>query len=124
MSIKTRPPQPGFVLRQRILARTGITQAQLARGLGISAVRLSQVLNGHAPISTDMALRLEMVTNVAAEEWRALQMEYDLHETRRLARTLNELPRLITGDHCNDEDAEAPARFAGMRPRTSFRQLS
>jgi hypothetical protein len=72
-----------------------------------------------------MALRPEMETNVAAEDWRAPQVEYDLYETRRrLARTLNELPQLMTGDHCNDEDAEAPARFAGMRPRTSFRQLS
>ena len=120
-----RPPKPGVVLRQRILARTGITQAQLARGMGISAVRLSQILNGHAPISTEMALRLESVTNVAAEEWRSLQVEYDLYETRRrLAGTLDELPQLLPGDHCNDEDAGAPTRFASIRPRTRFRQLS
>jgi len=36
-----------------------MTTAQLAKRSGVSRVTLSRVLNGHAAISPDMALRLE-----------------------------------------------------------------
>jgi addiction module HigA family antidote len=92
MTTITSPPPPGLVLRHKILNRSKVRQADLARAMGVSRVRLSQILNGHAPISVEMALRLAHVTGTEAEYWLTLQMEFGLFRARsRLAVTLEAL---------------------------------
>jgi addiction module HigA family antidote len=73
-----------------------IKQADLANAMGVSKVRINQILNGHAPITPEMALRLAKVTGTAAHDWLALQRDFDLHRAqRRLARELQKLPSLV-----------------------------
>jgi addiction module HigA family antidote len=53
-----------------------VTQA--ARGLGVTRKTLSQLLNGRAGISPEMAVRLSLAFGRSPESWLALQSLYDL----------------------------------------------
>ena len=55
---------------------------ELARRLGYTTKHISEVLHNKAPISTDMALRLELVLEPPAGYWLGLQLEYDLARAR------------------------------------------
>jgi antitoxin HigA-1 len=95
MTVQAMPPLPGAVLRHRILKRLGLKQAELAQAMGVSKVRINQIVNGHAPITPEMALRLGRVTDTAPEYWLRLQCEFELHvANERLGKTLAELPVL------------------------------
>lgn len=52
-----------------------MTAAELARRTGFSRKHISMVLAG-APVSSDFANRLELVTHVPAERWLALEGQY------------------------------------------------
>ena len=51
------PPHPASILREDIFPELGITVTEAAKQLGVSRVQLSRVLNEHAAISPDLALR-------------------------------------------------------------------
>lgn len=53
-----------------------ITRA--AEALGVSRKTLSEIVNGRAAISPEMAVRLELAFGKSAESWLAHQAEYDL----------------------------------------------
>jgi len=53
------PPHPGLTLRDDVLPALGLTVTEAADQLGVARVTLSRVLNGHAAISPEMALRLQ-----------------------------------------------------------------
>jgi addiction module HigA family antidote len=46
--------------------------------LGVSRKTLSQLLNGRAGVSPDMAIRLAKAFGESAESWLTQQMRYDL----------------------------------------------
>ena len=52
------PPHPGETLREDVLPELGLTVTEAADQLGVTRAALSRVLNGHAAISPEMALRL------------------------------------------------------------------
>ena len=84
------PPHPGEVLRQYLPEGMQVTEA--ARKLGVSRVTLSRVLNGHASISADMALRLEAALGTSAGMWIGMQGDHDLWQARQ--RPLPKVERL------------------------------
>lgn len=91
------PPSPGSVLRAFIGRHAAMRQADLARALGISAVRVSQIMNNKAPITPGVALRLARVLGKTPEYWLQLQTEQDLFRAReRLKDRLDRLPRLVS----------------------------
>lgn len=75
------PPHPGEVLREYLPAGMLVTEA--AQKLGVSRVTLSRVLNGHASISAEMALRLEAALGTGASMWIGMQSDYDLWQARQ-----------------------------------------
>ncbi len=72
------PPHPGELLREDVLAPLGLSVKEVAARLGMSRVALSRVLNGHAAISPDLAVRLELAGVSTARAWLAMQANYDL----------------------------------------------
>jgi len=84
------PPHPGETLRDDVLPALGLTVTQAAEQLGVTRVSLSRVLNGHAAISSEMALRLEKWLGEdrggSARVWLAQQAAYDLWQTRKAAK--------------------------------------
>lgn len=63
------PAHPGEVLREYLPENSIITDA--AKKLDVTRQTLSALLNGHAGISAEMALRLEAALKTKAEMWQA-----------------------------------------------------
>ena len=73
-----RPPHPGLSIRHDCMEPLGLSVTAAASGLGVSRKQLSDVLNGHAGISPEMAIRLDKAFGGGAEAWYRLQGAYDL----------------------------------------------
>jgi addiction module HigA family antidote len=71
-------------LREDVLPALGLSVSEAARQLDVSRVMLSRIINGHAGISPEMALRLEMWLKTpegggpGAEMFLRMQSAYDL----------------------------------------------
>jgi addiction module HigA family antidote len=84
MSRMHNPPHPGAVLQDTVLrADGGITVTEFAERLRVSRVALSRVVNGHAAISAELAIRLAAALGGSAESWLRMQVSYDLCVARR-----------------------------------------
>ena len=81
MAIKN-PPHPGSSIRQNCLEPLGLSVTEGAKALGVARHTLSRVLNGHAAISPEMAIRLEKAGWSTAEFWLRRQTSYDLAQAR------------------------------------------
>ena len=77
------PPHPGRSVRENCLEPLGLSVTEAARVLGVARHTLSRVLNGHAAISPEMALRLEKAGWSNAEFWLRRQTTYDLVQARK-----------------------------------------
>ena len=86
MNAMHNPPHPGEILREDVLPELGLTVTDAAKQLGVTRAALSRVLNGHAAISPEMALRLEGWLGVEnggrADTWIRQQAAYDLWKAR------------------------------------------
>jgi addiction module HigA family antidote len=74
------PPHPGEIIRKDCIEPLGLTVTEAAEGLGVSRMQLSRLLNGHAGISTTMAIRLSKAFGGTPESWLTQQMQYDLRQ--------------------------------------------
>jgi addiction module HigA family antidote len=89
------PPSPGSVLKARVLGRLEITQAELAKALGVSRFTVNQLLGGRRAVTPEMALRLGHVLDTSPELWLRLQAQVDLYQGRRaLGADIAKLARL------------------------------
>ena len=77
------PPHPGSSIKQNCLDPLGLSVTEGARVLGVARHTLSRVLNGHAAISPEMAIRLEKAGWSTADFWLRRQTSYDLAQARR-----------------------------------------
>ena len=77
------PLHPGCSIKENCLHPLGLNVTEAAKVLGVSRHTLSRVLNGHAGISPEMAIRLEKVGWSNAEFWLRRQTSYDLAQARR-----------------------------------------
>ena len=77
------PPHPGPGIKEDCLDPLGLSVTEAARVLGVARHTLSRLLNGHAAISPEMAIRLEKVGWSNAEFWLRLQASYNLAQARR-----------------------------------------
>lgn len=82
------PPHPGEIIREDCLAPLGLTVTAAAAGLGVSRQSLSELLNGRAGISAEMAIRLEKAGWGEAGTWLRAQAQFDLWLARRRASLL------------------------------------
>lgn len=85
MVMMHNPPHPGETLRELCLVPLGLTVTEAAEAIGVSRKTLSELLNGKAGISPEMALRLSIAFDTTAESWLSMQMEYDLWNARKKA---------------------------------------
>ncbi len=81
---RTRKPSlPGDILRELYLEPLGLTIAAFAERIGVSRKTVSAIVNGRAPVSVDMALRLSRAFNTTPDLWLNLQQAVDIWEARR-----------------------------------------
>jgi addiction module HigA family antidote len=76
-------PHPGELLREDVLVPLGIEVTDAAQRLGMSRTALSRVINGHAGISPDLAIRLERAGASTARFWMTLQANYELSQAEQ-----------------------------------------
>ena len=74
---------PGPWLREELVEPHGLSVTALAGLLKVSRQALSTVLNGHARVSADMALRFEQAFGVDAATLLRMQAAHDLALARR-----------------------------------------
>ena len=79
---RNRPPtHPGEMLFEEFVKPLDITQAELARCLGVSYPRLNEIIKGRRSVTPNTALRLSRVLGMSADFWLGLQQDWDLwHE--------------------------------------------
>jgi antitoxin HigA-1 len=89
MSRMHNPPHPGEIIRDQCLEPLGLSVTDAAKGLGVTRKALSELLNGHAGVSPEMAIRLEKAFGSTAETWLRIQLAYDLWHAEQHAGDLN-----------------------------------
>jgi addiction module HigA family antidote len=72
------PIHPGEVLLEDFMKPLGLTQYRLAHDIGVTPIRISQIVNGKRSISVDTAMRLARYFGTSAAVWLRLQVRYDL----------------------------------------------
>ena len=72
------PAHPGEILREMYLKPLGVTVTQAAKALGVTRKHVSAIVNGRAPVTPDMALRLAAASATDPELWVNMQAQYDL----------------------------------------------
>jgi addiction module HigA family antidote len=56
----------------------GLSQYRLAHDIGVTPIRISQIVHGERAISVDTAMRLARYFETSAQVWLRLQVRYDL----------------------------------------------
>ena len=72
------PPHPGKVVRVSCLEPLGLSVTEGAKVLGVSRQALSNLVNGRAGMSAEMAIRLAKAFGSTTETWIRLQAAYDV----------------------------------------------
>ena len=75
---KFAPVTPGEMLKEEFLTEYGLSQNQLAKAIGISPNRITEIVNNRHRITADTALRLSLYFGNCPEFWMNLQSHYDL----------------------------------------------
>ena len=83
------PPHPGHSIKENCLLPLGLNVTKAAKVLRVARHTLSRVLNGHAAISPEMAIRLEKAGWSNAEFWLRRQTTYDLAQARSKQNKIN-----------------------------------
>lgn len=76
------PIHPGEFLRE-ILEERGMTQANFARIIGVSPMRVSHVVKGTRPVTAELALLFGRAFGQTPQYWLNLQGAYDLKLAER-----------------------------------------
>lgn len=75
-----RPSSPGEIIKGLYMEPLNLSITGLAARLGVSRKTLSAIVNGHAPVTVDMAMRLSRAFSTSPELWIGLQSKLDLWE--------------------------------------------
>lgn len=82
------PPHPGQFIRDEILEANGLSVTAAAKLLNVGRSALSNVVNGHADVSPEMALRIELAFGIRMDTLMSMQMAHDIARVRPRAKTL------------------------------------
>lgn len=66
------------MILEEFLVPLALTQAELARRLGVSYPRLHEIVKGRRAVTPDTALRLARVLGMSPDFWLGLQQDWDL----------------------------------------------
>ena len=69
---------PGEVMLEDFMKPLRITQSRLAKDIGVSPLRVSQIVRGKRSITADTAMRLARYFGTSASIWMRIQACYDL----------------------------------------------
>ncbi len=77
------PVHPGDFIKTEIIEAYGLSVTAAAKVLGVSRPALSNLLNQHADLSGEMALRIEKAFGVNMDTLMRMQAAYDIVQARK-----------------------------------------
>ncbi len=78
--VEREPSHAGRILKSGFLDTHGLRIETVAALLGISRGHLSRIINGHSPLTLDLAIRLGVLTQTSASQWLTIQAKYDAYK--------------------------------------------
>ncbi len=82
--MRKRPPtHPGAILKRQYMTPLGLTVTELSQRIAVSRKTVSKLVNEHASVSVELALRLSRAFNTSPELWLNLQRSVDLWRASR-----------------------------------------
>lgn len=89
---KRKPSHPGLILKFHYMEPLKLTVTRVAAALGISRKTLSQIINGRASVTADVALKLSKAFDTSPELWMNLQQTYTLWEATQDSKDWQKIP--------------------------------
>jgi addiction module HigA family antidote len=86
------PPHPGEFIRDEVLNELKLSISEAADVLGVRRATLSDLVNGNAALSAEMALRIEKAFGVDMEMLLRMQAWHDANTMRRRAGEIDVKP--------------------------------
>jgi len=84
------PIHPGEILLEDFMTPLGLSQYRLAQDIGVTPIRISQIVHGQRSITVDTAMRLARYFGTSAAVWLRLQVRYDLEVAeKQLSKRIN-----------------------------------
>lgn len=81
------PPHPGEILKELYLEPLNLSVTEAAEGLQVARKTLSMLINGHAGVSPEMALKLAKAFDTTPESWLNLQQQFSLSQLAKATDT-------------------------------------
>lgn len=93
-----RPPTtPGEMLKEEFLKPMGLTQQQLADGIGVSYQRVNELINDKRGITISTALRLAKYFNTSPDFWLNMQRANDLYRVlKKEGKQIEKIQPIVT----------------------------
>ena len=82
LKVNMTPSHPGDFIRTEIVEELGLTVTKAAEMLGVRRATLSDLLNGKAALSPEMALRIEKAFDVSMDMLLRMQAWRDAAQAR------------------------------------------
>jgi len=70
-------PTPGEILSEEFLKPMGISAYRLSKEIGVSQIRISEIIAGKRAITVDTGLRLSKFFGLNDSFWTGLQLDYE-----------------------------------------------
>jgi addiction module HigA family antidote len=83
MEERLPPVHPGEVLLEDFMKPLGLSQYRLSKDIGVTPIRISQIVRGQRAISADTAMRLARYFGTSPEVWLRMQVRYNLEVAER-----------------------------------------
>ena len=85
INVTMTPSHPGDFVRMEVIEELGLNVTQAAEILGVRRATLSDLLNGNAALSPEMALRIEKAFGVSMDMLLRMQAWHDASRMRARA---------------------------------------
>ena len=85
ITVNMTPSHPGDFIRTEVIEEFGLNVTKAAEILGVRQTVLSDLLNGNAALSPEMALRIEKAFDVSMDMLLRMQAWYDASQMRARA---------------------------------------
>lgn len=77
------PVHPGIILIEDYMKPLGLSQYRVATDIGVSPLRISEIVRGKRAVTADTAMRLARYFGTTAGIWMRLQAQFDLEVAER-----------------------------------------
>ncbi|MBI1883389.1 MAG: HigA family addiction module antidote protein [Chlamydiae bacterium] len=78
MKNKLSPIHPGETLLEDFIKPYGLSQYRVAKDIGVTPLRISQIIHGRRAVTADTAIRLGRYFGTSATVWLRLQARFDI----------------------------------------------